>query len=287
MCYYDFVVVFKGGIKMKIYRGIITETIMGFYKTMLKRIAYPVFADDGGNNPEDNGDEGEKGSSTSTINYEDLIAKAREEEKRKQFKKIEKLEEKVDTLTKQHNEDLIKIAEAEKKIKETEEKLTKAGKGDNEEVKVLKAEVETLKKDKETLEAEVKKFKDEKPVDKDELEKEIRAELEKEYEVKLYKTEQLAEKKDEILVSELVFGDTKEEIDESIKKAIERSNEIKKNLGLDGTSTQKKKKGTPKGTDNPSIFGAQTPTVDVDKVRSMSNEEYAELRKQLGIGRNR
>ena len=242
-------------------------------------ISLKAFADEGGE-PGSNGGEGE-GGKTPTINYEDLIAKARKEEKEKQYKSIEKLKSQVNTLTEQHNNDLLKVADLEKKLQEANDKLTKAGSGDSEELKTLKESVKTLEKEKKDLEDKVKDFESKKPVSREEVEAEVRAELEAEYEVKTYKATKMAELKDDILVPELVFGNTKEEIDSSIQSALERSAEIKKNLGI----SEKHSKRTPKSPSNPSVNSVQDTEVSLEKLATMDvrSPEYAELRKQLGL----
>ena len=93
----------------------------------------------------------------------------------------------------------------------------------------------------------------------------------------------MAELKDDILVPELVMGTTKEEIDASIQSALDRSAEIKKNLGI---STDKKQtKRTPKSPANPSVSSVQDNEVSLERLATMDvrSKEYAELRKQLGL----
>ena len=220
---------------------------------------------------------------TPSINYEDLIAKARKEEKEKQYNVIKKLKGQIDTLTEQHNNDLLVNAELEKKLDTAEEKLTKVGSGDSEELKTLKGDYATLKKTCEDLEKKVASYESQTPVSREEIEVEVRKELEAEYEVKTYKAEKLAELKDKILVPELIIGDTKEEIDQSIEVALNRSEEIRKSLGI--TESQKTQKRTPKTPSNPSISGVQNKGIDLDKLATMdvASPEYAEMRKQLGL----
>lgn len=230
-------------------------------------------------------EEGEGGTEqsivTPSINYEDLIAKARKEEKEKQYKTIEKLKTQINTLTEQHNSDLLKVAELEKQLQEANTKLTTAGSGDSEEVKTLKETIKTLEKEKADLDKKVKEFESKTPVDRDEVVAEVKAELEKEYEVKTYKAEKMAELKNDILVPELVFGNTKEEIDASIQSALERSAEIKKNLGF----TDKPNKRTPKSPANPSVSKVQDNQVSLERLATMDvrSPEYAQLRKELGL----
>lgn len=65
-----------------------------------------VFADEG-----DNGD-----NSKPPINYEELIAKARKEEKQKLYGEIEGLKSQVKMLTENNNKLLLEKAEAEKAL---------------------------------------------------------------------------------------------------------------------------------------------------------------------------
>lgn len=268
--------------------GIIVEKGCEIIKTIFEQVSLKAYAEENPNDGDDKGGEGnpdEKNDDSSNksapINYEDLIAKARKEEKEKQYKAIEKLKTQVNTLTEQHNNDLLTIASLEEKLKEAKENLTKADKGDTEEIITLKENLFTLTKEKEDLEAKVKAFEDSKPASREEIEAEIRAELEAEYEVKTYKATQLAELKDDILVPELVFGNTKEEIDASIKTALDRSAEIKKSLGVG----EKKEKRTPKSPSNPSVGGVQDKGYSLEYLASLdvSSPEYAEVRKQLGL----
>lgn len=255
-------------------RGIIAGMSNEAIKKAIEMFSLKAFAEE----PEDKGE----GVTTPTINYEDLIAKARKEEKDKQYNTIEKLKAQINTLTEQHNGDLLKVADLEKQLKEANDKLTKVGSGDSEEVKTLKNTIKTLEKEKEDLDKKVKEYENTKPVSREEVVAEVRAELETEYEVKTYKATKMAELKDDILVPELVFGSTKEEIDASIQNALTRSAEIKKNLGLEGSTKQKR---TPKSPANPSVSGVQDTQVSLERLATMDvrSPEYAQLRKQLGL----
>ena len=271
-------------IVMRKNRGIIAGMSNEAIKKVIEAISLRAFADEGAD-PDDNSgaDGGEGAKTTPTINYEDLIAKARKEEKEKQYKTIEKLKGQIATLTEQHNNDLLVKADLEKQLKEANDKLTTAGSGDSEEVKTLKETIKSLEKDKADLDKKVKDYEASKPVSREEVEAEVRAELEAEYEVKTYKATKMAELKDDILVPELVMGTTKEEIDASIQSALDRSAEIKKNLGI---STDKKQtKRTPKSPANPSVSSVQDSEVSLERLATMDvrSKEYAELRKQLGL----
>ena len=258
--------------------GIIVGMSNEAIKKVIERLSIRAFADE--NDPSEGG-EGEV--KTPSINYEDLIAKARKEEKDKHYKTIEKLKQQIETLTTQHNGDLLAKADLEKKLQEANDKLTKAGSSDSEEVKALKDTIKNLEKEKADLENKVKELEDNKPANREEVEAEVRKELEAEYEVKTYKATKMAELKDDILVPELVMGTTKEEIDASIQSALERSAEIKKNLGI--TTDKKQQKRTPKSPTNPSVSDVQDKGVSLERLATMdvSSPEYAELRKQLGL----
>ena len=261
-------------------RGFIVETSKETIKKIIEAVSLRAFADEGG---ESDNTDGEGAKSTPQINYEDLIAKARKEEKEKQYKTIEKLKGQVATLTEQHNNDLLVKADLERQLQEANEKLTKAGSGDSEEVKTLKETVKTLTAEKEELGKKVKELEAITPVDRDAVVAEVKAELEAEYEVKTYKATKMLELKDDILVPELVFGNSKEEIDATIQSALERSAEIRKNLGV--ADKKQPQKRTPKSPANPSVSGIQDNQVSMERLATLDvrSPEYAELRKQLGL----
>ena len=150
-------------------------------------------------------------------------------------------------------------------------------------MKTLKDTIKNLEKDKDELDKKVKELESKKPVSREEVVAEVRAELETEYEVKTYKVTKMAEFKDDILVPELVFGNTKEEIDASIQSAINRSAEIRKNLGLEGSTSKQKR--TPKSPANPSVSKVQDSGVSLERLATMDvrSPEYAEVRRQLGL----
>ena len=251
-------------------------------KNYLDLLVLKAHADDGGEGDDPKGDDPESDPEpTPTINYEDLITKARSEEKAKQRKKIEGLETKVNTLTTQHNDDLLKIRQLEEDLKASNEKLTTAGQGDSEEIKTLKSELETLKIHKATLEKDLATLKDS-IVDREVVESEVRAELEKEYATKASK---LAEHKDDLLVPELVVGDTEEEIDKSLEVALAKSKEIREKLGYTGQPTPPPQGRTPKASGSPSISGIQNSKYSEEYIASLdvSSPEYAEFRKQIGL----
>lgn len=273
--------IIKSGSKVEL----ITEKI----KDVIGMVALKVYADtsgEGGEGTDGAGNKnpnGEGGSPSPTINYEDLISKARKEEKDKQYKTIERLKAQINTLTGQHNDDLLKVADLENKLEEANKKLTTAGSGDSEEIKTLKAAIKALEEEKDSLDKKVKEYESNKPQSKEEIEKEVRSELEKEYEVKTYKAQKLAELKDKILVPELIGGDTKEDIDSSIEAALARSEEIRKSLGITGKENPTNRR-TPNTPANPS-GGTNSREVSLEQLATMDvrSKEYAELRQKLGL----
>lgn len=224
-----------------------------------------VFADEGNNDNE--------GSKTPPINYEELIAKARKEEKQKLYGEIEGLKSQVKMLTENNNKLLLEKAEAEKAL----EQFKADSKNGNDEavkelgakIEILKSELETVKKEKEELESN--------KVD----EKTIREKIETEYEIKDYvKTEKA--KYDKVILNHLkdtVTGSTKEEVDESVKKAVEESNKIRADLGIKAVTLEslaEDKKDTDKegGKDKPP---APNPNNDSNNDELLSEEVVKDL----------
>lgn len=272
-------------------RGIIVETncsnvnvkknFKDFFSTVSRSLVLNVHADEeGGDEPKD----GDEPKNTPTINYEDLISKARKEEKDKQYKTIDKLKGQIETLTKQHNEDLLKIGQLEEDLKTANSKLQTAGQGDSEEIKTLKDTISTLNKEKSDLENKIKDIEDN-TVTREELENEIRTELEAEYTTKTYRAEKMAELKDEILVPELVIGNTVEEIDASIEVALEKSKSIREKLGIVDGQPKSPQGRTPKTPSNPSMSRVQDSQFSMEYIAGLdvSSPEYAEFRKQMGL----
>lgn len=267
---------------MKTNCGFIEEAITRLFpKKTYNGLLLKAYADEEGDSEgNDPADENNEGNADVTVNYEDLISRARQQERQKQYKKIEKLNGAVSTLTEQHNNDLLKIAELEKQLEEANKKLTSASGDDSEVVATLKKEVETLKKEKKEVEDAFEKYKtDNVPVNREEIESEIRESLEEEYRVKTHKAEVLAEHKDTLLVPELVVGDTIEEIDSSLENALKRSAEIAEKFG--GTEKKDTKKKPKSGT--PSRMNEEELTIDAIASLDPASPEYAEFRKKLGL----
>lgn len=267
-------------------RGFIVGRNALTIKTLVEKFSHRAFAEETDPQGDKSSDDGDNKPTPPVVNYEDLISKARKEEKAKQYAKIQKLEGQINVLTKQHNDDLVVVAGLKEQLEEANRKLTTASSGDSEEVQTLKNSVKTLEKANKELEEKLKAFTDNPPPTREQIEQEVRAELEAEYEVKNYRTQLLAENKDKLLVPELVTGDTKEALDESFKQAIQRSDEIRKSLGVQNTTSKNtKKKGTPKSPTSPSVSTTLDEEYSAEYLASLdvSSPEYAEVRKKLGL----
>lgn len=217
----------------------------------------------------------------SGINYEQLIAQARKEEKEKLYPQIEKLKSENSTLVGNQNKLLLENGELKTEIARLKEE-----KGSPD------PKVAELDKRVKELEAENTKLKESTP-----KEEEIRAKIEAEYEIKMYAQQKLTENKGAILshLAPSVKGSTKEEIDASIQEAIEMTSTIKKELGIESDEPdevgKKKKKKDPEPNKPPRVPAA-TPSLDdegddydADYIRNLdpSSQEYAEFRKKLGL----
>lgn len=214
-----------------------------------------------------------------TIKYEELIANARKEEKEKLYPQIEKLKKENNEYTIKLNEALIANATSQKRIKELEE--SKGSSADMEkELKEVKAKLEVL-------ESENTNLKDK--LEKAPKEEEIVNRVKSEYEIKDYIRESIASHSKEILkvFQSDVKGKTKEEVDASIKAAIDKSNEVRKEMGVD-TSSKKQK-------DSEVITKVKRPqrvtpadksnfeNLDAEYIRNLDpkSEEYKKFRKDV------
>lgn len=249
---------------------------------LFRKVATKAFADEGGEKePSNEPTEPTKPS----FNFEDLIKKARKEEKDKLYPKIKDLQTQNSALTEQHNSDLLRIAELEEELKEAKESSN--GSSESQKVTDLKKEVKQLKAEKKELKEKVSTLEATPTVDENELRATIEQEYEEKFKVKEYRMEQLAKHTDDIFTPELVIGNTNEEIDASIQREIERSNEIKGRLGV-GTGSNpsvNNQHRTPKAPSNPSVSRIQDNQLDLNSLATMdvSSPEYKELRKQLGL----
>ena len=252
-----------------------SSTLKGLLANLLLK-AYADEGDDGGA-----GGEGDSGVNSPQINFETLIANARKEEKEKLYPRIKKLEDENKALVQNNNDNLVRIAQLQSEIEGY-----RANSGESQKVKDLETQLESAQ-------AEVKTLRESTP-----NEDEIRARIEAEYEVKMYRTTKLSENSDRILAvfADEVQGSSREEIDASFEKAVEKTVQTKKQLGLldengnpietspknDSKKTTTKKETTPPvanpGTENEDKF-------DFDYVQNLDprSKEYAEFRKKMGL----
>lgn len=197
------------------------------------------------------------------LNYEDLISRARKEEKDKLYPKIKALETEKATLTSKNNDLILKVANLEEENKQ----LKSTGKQtQSQTVSNLQAELEKANKKVAEFEANL--------VDEEALRKEIRAELEGEYEVKLYRESKVNEFKD-CIIPDLVNGNSKEEIDQAIENSKQRFEAMKKQI-LGNTYV-------PPVNPNSSKF--QHKDFNYEDLANLDprSPEYRELRAKLGL----
>lgn len=216
-------------------------------------------------------------ANSNPINFEQLVAQARKEEKDKLYPRIKKLEDENAALLKSSNDSLLKIAALTQEI----EKIKGEG------AEKTSAEVKELEK---KLAAAEKALEDLKKSAVDE--EALRASIEKEYSVKLYIRDKVAENKDDILtiLAEGITGSTEEEVDKAIQEAKEKTLSVKKDLGLvdesgNPVSTPQKKDKTAKVSNPNPAVGRADSELSIEYLRGLDprSKEYAELRKKMGL----
>jgi hypothetical protein len=193
------------------------------------------------------------------VNFEELIARARKEEKDKLYPEIKKLKEDKNNL-------LLVVADRDKKIEELTGQLDKVtsdfkktakdletGNASNQKVSELTATISTLERQLEDL--QVKYDSDVNSLKLDS-----------------YKREKIAAAGGN-LIAELVAGSTQEEIDASIETAKARYQEIA-NKALGGIQMP---------TANPSSSNVQLKEKTLEEIQSMSSTEYAAWRATAGL----
>ena len=202
-----------------------------------------------------------------TVNFEDLITKARAEEKAKLYPKIQKLEGENAKLVEKNNSLLLDLGTKDAEISDLKSQIEKSKSSkeatESETVKALKDEIKTLKATIKDMESNA--------VDVDALTESIRGE----YDVKLYREQRLREV-GETVIPELVMGTTKEEIDASITNAQARFNDIIAKHG----ATHVTPTVTPNNVNTQSL---NVKDLSVEDISRMTPEEWAEKRKMLGF----
>lgn len=208
----------------------------------------------------------EEVKTTPVVNYEDLIAKARKEEKDKLYSQLQGKDAKINDLTEKNNSLLLGLSSKDEEIKalKNEIKGLKSAntKSDNETIRGLEEE-------KNNLLATIDQLKNEQ-VQVEEIENRIK----QEYEVKLYRMEKLNSVGDEI-ISELVTGTTKEEIDASFEVAKAKYDSIKERYVSQSTQNI-----PVANVDTSSLNANSINAMDISK---MSQSEWAEYRTKLGL----
>ena len=193
------------------------------------------------------------------VNFEDLIAKARKEERDKLYPELNKYKEKVNSL-------MLVIAERDSEIAD------------------LKKELEEAKKENAKLQENVEKgVKTNKTISEltttiSVLERQLE-ELQAKYDadvtalkLEAFKKEKIAEAGGE-LIPELVTGNSEEEIIASIELAKQRYQEI----------IQKAVQNVQMPAANPNQNVIQLKEKSIDEISSMTPQQWAEYRKQLGL----
>ena len=196
-----------------------------------------------------------------SVNFEELIAKARKEERDKLYPQIEKLK-------KDKNDLLLVVAERDKQIAEYEKAVNN-----------LQKEHSKMSKDVEEG-TKTNKIVQEQSLTISQLEQELE-ELQAKYEmdiqslqVQSYRDKMIASAGGE-LIPELVTGNTEEEINASIELAKQKYAEIQEKALA---SVQMPKPA------NPSISAIQNTQIkSIDDIRTMTPQEWAEARKTMGL----
>lgn len=245
-----------------------SSKLTGLFKC--DRLLMRAYADEGDHTDPDTNNDG-----ATQVNFETLIANARKEEKDKLYPRIKKLEDENKALVQTNNENLIKIGTLQKEL---DEEKAKAKGGESARVKDLEAQLATAQ-------AEIKTLKETAP-----NEAEIRQRIEAEYEVKMYRTTKLSENPDSILAvfADEVTGSTKEEIDASFSRAVEKTVQTKKQLGLlddEGKPVKPPKAGKPATPPAVNPKSEDEDKFDLDYIQNLDprSKEYADFRKKMGL----
>ncbi len=249
---------------MRIKKGFITEKT-----NLLKKVMFiSVFAEEPqGTEPTNpQGTEPTEPTQANTVNFEDLIAKARQQEKAKLYPQIQKLQEQNNALTEKNNAHLLTIGEKDARISELEKQLAESNnankKGASDKETSLLSKIAELEKELTDIKANT--------VSREEIEAEIKAE----YDVKLYREQKLREVGDTV-IPELITGTTIQEIDASIKVSQDRYNQI----------TSKVLGGVQVPVANVSTSSFQSKDLKIEDIANLDprSPEYAQLRARLGL----
>lgn len=216
---------------------------------------------------------------TPTINVEELLAKVRAEEKGKLYPEIEKLKTEVNTKVERINSLLMSVAEKDEQnkalTKELEQLKTQLeevkeegakSKVDNKELKELKDKITALEKEMAEKEAVI-------------AQKEAEAEaLKKKAEIDAYVKEKVKDLDES--VQDLVFGNSKEEVDSTYDKAKSAYEKLANKLGKPNNTQTIPKPGISAHADM-DAFKNMTP----DQIRALGAdpEKWKEFRKSINL----
>lgn len=217
------------------------------------------------------------------VSYEQLIARARQEEKDKLYPQLKAEKDKVAELTSKNNDLLVQVGtlKNENDVMKAQIEDLKNNKGANE-----NAEITRLKEELNKVQKEYKEFKAG-TVDEATLRQQVEAEVKQQYEVEMYKVEKL--NSDEFkgqIIPELVSGDTKEAIDESLAKSKARYEEL---IGVNKNQQQQPQQGQQLGAvptmpvGNPNTQSFISATISAEEIQRMTPAQWAEYRTKLGL----
>ena len=194
------------------------------------------------------------------LNFEDLVVKARSEEKAKLYPQIEKLK-------KDKNDLLLVVAERDKKISDLEKELKKA----TSETTKYKTELEDGTKTNKTVQELTLQY--------SQLEKEYE-DLQSKYDIEIqnlkvnsFREKQIALAGGEI-IEELVTGSTEDEVLASVEVAKQRYADIQ----AKALANVQMPRANPSSA-SLKMFAEKS----IEEIANMTNEEYKEYRKQINI----
>jgi predicted RNase H-like nuclease (RuvC/YqgF family) len=220
-------------------------------------------------------------STGSQIDFEALIAKARQDEKNKLYPQIEKLKAELESKTAKMNDLLLSGSEKDDVVKTKDAKIAELEKKITELTEKEGKHVETSKEAKE-LQKKIDEL-EQKIADKD---KEIATK-----ELESYRKEKVAGLDDSVI--DLVSGLTKEEIDASIEKAKVLYEKISSKFGEKKTEEKKQEDKTKVPlpnvnlNDSEKMFKDATPEDfrDMDISTKEGRAHWEKMRKELGIAK--
>lgn len=210
------------------------------------------------------------------INYEDLIAKARQQEKEKLYPEIERLKGENAKLVEKNNALLLSLGEKDQVMAEAGKLIAKL----EEQVKI-KAEEGNASMEKDKTLAELQKENETLKADLVKKDAEFKAFIDK-AEVAAYMGNKIKEVQLDPDLHELIGGATKEEVDASIVKAVAIQDKMKAKFGVSAPSPAPATAPLPKPT--ASAIGVDAlKSVQPTDIMSMDRAAWAKMRASLGL----